>query len=280
MSRWMLVATILALGLVVDAQATPVIAGDAPVDCAQATPSAPPQPPQVPPDAELLRGEVTLIVSLDRCGRAVDVQVEKSSGDRRLDDAAVTAARTWHLPPQTNAQGTAVESRVRIPVKFDPDIGGPDPKATSRSRPRDEFFVARRAMKAKSPARLGDGRIPGFVADEYPIGVDSVEQAEAMLVRYGDRQADVDQSIRQYDVIDEEGMSYWYLIHDPTTDGKAVFRQRAVSDGEHGFWVTSSLCLPVDSPMCRHFQGYLAAFEPQKDMPPPPPPPPPKPENR
>ncbi|MEG3048562.1 MAG: energy transducer TonB, partial [Thermomonas sp.] len=175
MSRWTLVATIIAFGSAMEAHAVPLaFTADPLADCTQAEPSAPPQPPQVPEGAELLRGEVTLIVSLDRCGRAVEVQVEKSSGDRTLDAAAVTAARTWHLPPQTDAQGVAMASKVRVPVKFDPDAGGPNPKATSRSRPRDGFFVARRAMQAKSPALLADGRVTGFVADEYPIGVASI----------------------------------------------------------------------------------------------------------
>lgn len=281
MNRWVPAAAIVALGLAVSAQAGPrAVPGDPVPDCTRAEPATPPQAPKVPEGAELLRGEVTLVLDLDRCGRAVQVQVEKSSGDKSLDDAAVTAARTWHLPAQTDAQGAPVASRVRVPVRFDPDVGGPNPKATSRSRPRDAFFVARRAMKATTPALLGDGRVPGFVADDYPIGVDKVEQAEAMVVHYGERQADVDQYIRQYAVFDEEGMSYWYVIQDPSAEGKAIFRQRAVSDGTRGFWVTSSLCEPAGSAMCEHFKGYLASLQPQEDMPPPPPPPPPKPDKR
>jgi hypothetical protein len=208
----------------------------------------------------------------------VEVQVEKSSGDRTLDAAAVTAARTWHLPPQTDAQGVAMASKVRVPVKFDPDAGGPNPKATSRSRPRDGFFVARRAMQAKSPALLADGRVTGFVADEYPIGVASIGQAVDMLDRYGERHADPEPVVKQYSLLDEEGISYWYLIADPSEDGRGLYRQRAVSDGKRGFWVTSYLCEPADSEMCGRFKQFVTGFGPQDDMPPPPPPPPPKPE--
>lgn len=225
----------------------------------------------------MARGEVILVISLDRCGRASAVEVETSSGDRQLDAAAVSAARTWHLEPRVEA-GVAVPSRVRVPVKFDPDAGGSDPKPTSRSRPRDEFFVARRAMRAKPPALNREGKVPGFVADEYPIGVASIEEAVEVLDRYGQRHVDPEPVVRQYAVLDEEGISYWYLIADPAEDGRAVYRQRAVSDGKRGFWVTSSLCLPATSSMCQRFQAFLIGFGPQQDMPPPPPAPPPKPE--
>lgn len=271
--RIILAIVIAALGLA-DAQAQQFVATDGSSEaCAQSDPSTPPQPPQLPPGAEFLRGEVILVISLDHCGRAAAVEVEVSSGDKRLDDAAAAAMR-WHFQPQTNPDGRAGGSKVRVPVKFDPDAGGTNPKATSRSKPRDPFFVSRRAMKAKPPALLADGRVPGFVADDYPLGVDSVEEAEAMVIRYGDRQADIDQYIRQYAIFDEEGMSYWYVIQEPSTEGKAIFRQRAVSDGMRGFWVRSSLCEPAGSAMCERFKGYLAALAPQQDMPPPLPPPP------
>lgn len=131
-------------------------------------------------------------------------------------------------------------------------------------------------MRVKSPVLDGDGKVPGFVADDYPIGVTDIRQAVAMLDRYGQRQPDPQPSYRLYEVIDEEGISFWTLIGDPELPAKALYRQRAVSDGTRGFWVTSSLCEPSDATVCgKPFDDLLASFPVQPDLPPPPPPPPP-----
>lgn len=269
---------ILLSGLATVAQAQSLESDGMADDCTDwDTVGAPPAPPHVDAAGAALRGEVTLLIRIDRCGRPLRVEVEKSSGDPQLDDAAVIAAKSWHLPPRIE-DGVAMESLVRVPVEFDPELGGPEPAATSRSRPRDAFFVGRRAMKAASPVRDGDGKVPGFVADEYPIGVASIEQAMAMLDRHGQRQPDPMDGMRQYELIDEEGISFWYLIGDPAQHAKALYRQRAVSDGLHGFWVTSFLCEPADASICGRFVDVLAGLPAQQDMPPPPSPPPPPPE--
>lgn len=276
MIAWL--SAILAAGLPFTALAQDHGGGDAPPRCPPADASPPPAPPRMPPGGELLRGEVTLIITLDRCGKATAIEVEKSSGDARLDQAAVTAAWTWKLPPAQGDLGPQA-GKVRVPVKFDPDVGGPNPKPTSRSRPRDAYFVERRAMQAAPPVLDADGKVPGYVADALPIGIDGIEQGLAMLERFGEPRSGPDANVKRYDILDEEGISSWYVIDEPSGDGKAIFRQRAVSDGTRGFWVTSDLCAPTGSAMCTRFRDYLESFDPQPDMPPPPLPPPPKPDS-
>jgi len=76
-------------------------------------------PPKYPPE-EMRRqvtGTTVLIVSIDASGGVLDVEVEKSSGNRNLDRAAQTAARKWRFNPEIK-NGQKVASRVRVPVEF------------------------------------------------------------------------------------------------------------------------------------------------------------------
>jgi protein TonB len=76
-------------------------------------------PPKYPPE-EMRRGiegTTVLIVSIDASGNVLDVEVEKSSGNRNLDRAAVQAARRWRFNPEVK-NGQKVASRVRVPVDF------------------------------------------------------------------------------------------------------------------------------------------------------------------
>ncbi|RZA21769.1 MAG: energy transducer TonB, partial [Lysobacteraceae bacterium] len=76
-------------------------------------------PPKYPPE-ELRRGiqgTTVLIVSIDASGSVLDVEVERSSGNRNLDRAAVAAARRWKFNAEVR-DGRKVASRVRVPVDF------------------------------------------------------------------------------------------------------------------------------------------------------------------
>src|SRR5579875_3547211 len=109
---------------------------------AMSTPAEPPRPPAPPPPPadiapsadisyknrnppkypiEALRqghqGEVILDVTIDASGNVLDVKVEKSSGYRELDRAAVEAARKWRFNPGLK-NGKPVGGVVRIPVNF------------------------------------------------------------------------------------------------------------------------------------------------------------------
>lgn len=64
-------------------------------------------PPDYPHQSRQLGedGKLMLRLELDERGRIGTVQVIKSSGYRRLDEAAITAVRTWHCnPPLRNGQ--------------------------------------------------------------------------------------------------------------------------------------------------------------------------------
>ena len=76
-------------------------------------------PPKYPPEEQRrgVQGTTVLIVSIDANGGVLDVEVEKSSGNRNLDRAAVAAARRWKFNPETR-DGRKIASRVRVPVDF------------------------------------------------------------------------------------------------------------------------------------------------------------------
>ena len=58
-----------------------------------------------------------MIVSIDANGGVLDVEVEKSSGNRNLDRAAQQGARKWRFNPEIK-NGQKIASRVRVPVEW------------------------------------------------------------------------------------------------------------------------------------------------------------------
>lgn len=76
-------------------------------------------PPRYPPSVARLgiQGTTMLIISIDASGNVLDVEVEKSAGNRELDRAAITAARKWRFNPEIK-NGQKVASRVRVPVEW------------------------------------------------------------------------------------------------------------------------------------------------------------------
>ena len=76
-------------------------------------------PPNYPPEEARrgVQGTTVLIVRIDANGGVLDVEVERSSGNRNLDREAVKAAKRWRFNPESR-DGRKVESRVRVPVEF------------------------------------------------------------------------------------------------------------------------------------------------------------------
>ena len=76
-------------------------------------------PPTYPPEERRrgIEGTTVLIVSIESSGGVIDVEVERSSGNRNLDREAVKAARRWKFNPEVK-NGQKVASRVRVPVEF------------------------------------------------------------------------------------------------------------------------------------------------------------------
>ena len=56
-----------------------------------------------------------ILVGID--GTPKDIKVEKSSGYRELDRAALDAARRWRFNPEIR-NGRKVEGYARVPVSF------------------------------------------------------------------------------------------------------------------------------------------------------------------
>lgn len=76
-------------------------------------------PPKYPAESRKLREEglVLLKVSVTAEGRAADVQLQRSSGFARLDEAALKAVRRWEFNP-ARAGVTPVACAVEVPVRF------------------------------------------------------------------------------------------------------------------------------------------------------------------
>lgn len=75
--------------------------------------------PLYPPDARArgIEGETVLRVLVGSDGRVLEVSLNRSSGDRRLDRAAETAVRSWRFSPAIQ-NGQAVTAWVQIPISF------------------------------------------------------------------------------------------------------------------------------------------------------------------
>ena len=64
------------------------------------------------------RGEVRLRVLVSKDGMPVEVQVERSCGYSRLDQAALAAVRKWKFQPAQRG-GVSVDAWVIVPIEFD-----------------------------------------------------------------------------------------------------------------------------------------------------------------
>ena len=76
-------------------------------------------PPKYPAESRKLKeqGVVLLKVMVTAAGRAAEVQLQRSSGYPRLDEAALKAVRRWEFNP-ARVGLTAVACAVEVPVRF------------------------------------------------------------------------------------------------------------------------------------------------------------------
>jgi TonB family protein len=70
------------------------------------------------------QGTTHLLILVGKNGSPLDIKVERSSGWRSLDKAAVTAADQWRFNPEIK-NGVAVDGYVRVPVAFHASSSGP-----------------------------------------------------------------------------------------------------------------------------------------------------------
>jgi periplasmic protein TonB len=97
---------------VADGEATPLLD-------AQSVGYLVPPAPRYPPASRRLReeGEVLVRVLIDADGRPVELNLLRSSGHSRLDDAALSAVRAAIFRPYVSS-GRARAAYVRVPVEF------------------------------------------------------------------------------------------------------------------------------------------------------------------
>lgn len=113
----------------------PVVAAAAPPPAPSAPPAPPPQPKTIPatavqyldppaptyPSASRRLGEsgrVLLRVEIDTVGRARQVQLTRSSGSNRLDEAAIAAVRAARFKPYTE-NGQPLVVWTTVPIDFE-----------------------------------------------------------------------------------------------------------------------------------------------------------------
>ncbi|WP_153117635.1 energy transducer TonB [Rhodocyclus tenuis] len=111
-----------------NAAATESAAATASAEAAPAGKVSPPRfdadylknPPPAYPRTARERGEAGLVVLrvlVSRDGLPLDIDVQRSSGYERLDDAALAAVRHWQFLPARQG-GEAVAARVLVPISF------------------------------------------------------------------------------------------------------------------------------------------------------------------
>lgn len=78
------------------------------------------RPPRYPRESRRLheQGVVTLLVLVGEDGKVAEISVRKSSGFRRLDEAALAAVREWRWRP-TVVDGHPVMVRGFVPIPFE-----------------------------------------------------------------------------------------------------------------------------------------------------------------
>ncbi|MEM0897700.1 MAG: energy transducer TonB [Verrucomicrobiota bacterium] len=65
-----------------------------------------------------IQGTVYVLITVNSSGRAASVSISRSSGNRDLDNAALSAARRTRFNPARNDGGTPMVSRTIIPFPF------------------------------------------------------------------------------------------------------------------------------------------------------------------
>lgn len=65
-----------------------------------------------------IEGTVVLRVEIRENGRSGDVEVEESSGDDSLDDAALRVISKWRFIPAKKANGDSIACYTRVPITF------------------------------------------------------------------------------------------------------------------------------------------------------------------
>lgn len=212
-------------------------------------------------------GLVQLKVTVDPCGRPLNIAIEKTSGNINLDSAAMNAARTWKFA------GTSKTGDVIVPIRFVP----PELPATGELPLNAADGSVPVVYNDPDPRFESDlGTQKGYVIDDRPIGIPNVKAAQAAIRQYcllTEREFEPEaKSYATYGVTD---FSEWWVFSEKHAIGPSVVRFRFFSIGDRGYMKTSYLCESEQKEACGRLQSILENLPEQKMMPPPPPSPPP-----
>lgn len=211
-----------------------------------------PTPPKYPPEAARAgaTGTVVLVITVNAAGAVENVLVERSSGNRLLDTAAIDAANEWTYAPSIE-HGKPVRGRVRVPVDF--NMGNEDEPIRAA--------IADLAPRLRVPAVTPDaeGNVPQFIQDPLPLEADGVAAAVALLQAQGKpiEIPDLPADIALYELDGENGPTHWEVYTGGIPHAPAVVRKRLTSDGTYGFFVTRVACESQDTDACARFIAYL-----------------------
>lgn len=209
-------------------------------------------PPKYPPEAARAgaTGTVVLVITVDRTGAVENILVERSSGNRLLDTAAIDAANEWTFAPAIE-HGRPVRGRVRVPVDF--NMGDEDEPIRAQA--------AGLSPRLRVPAVTPDaaGTVPQFIDDPLPLEAGSVEAVLAMLQAQG-KPIDIPglpAGIALYTLHGENGWTQWEVYTGDIPHAPTLVRKRTTSDGTHGFAVTRVLCESKDADACARFLAHV-----------------------
>lgn len=168
-----------------------------------------------------LGGTTVLDAIIADTGAILAVRVERSSGHREIDDAALAAVRQWRFAPG-NKDGHRVGGVVRIPLDFSP-----------------QPFSA----LTFNPLWPSGWAHPDYVVDQAPIRFGSVDAALNAVAAEAHRSTTGIPEIKQFQIRDAKGtITAWWIFTDlDTPDAMAT---RLVFGGTTGDPVVevASLC--------------------------------------
>lgn len=219
-------------------------------------------PPKYPADAARagISGTVVLVITVTATGAVESILVERSSGNRSLDTAAIDAANEWTYAPSIE-HGKAVRGRVRVPVDF--TMGDEDEPVRAA--------VAHLAPRLRVPVVTpdADGTLPRFIQDPLSLEADGVAATMALL----ESQAtpidlpDLPADIALYTLTGENGETRWEVYTGEMPHAPTLVRTRLTTDGKHGFSVTRVLCEAKDAEACKRFLGHVQRSGRQRAVP-------------
>ncbi|MDI7267507.1 MAG: TonB family protein [Myxococcota bacterium] len=134
------------------------------------------------PEGEAAAGrtaELELEVTVGVSGEVADVTV-RTSGGAVFDEAAVTAVRGWRFEPARSG-GEPVASRIRVPIRFAPEVEDPTPQPASTGGPAPDAPTATTAAESSdTPAPTEAGTEDGNGAAGLPSWATETD-AEGLL---------------------------------------------------------------------------------------------------